>query len=75
MTVQEERIDAAPDPTAPLLEVTDLTVEFAADDTDFPEPDSPTRPSASPSRMSKLMPSTAVIVPILRRRTTPLVTG
>ena len=41
----------------------------------LPQPDSPTSPSASPSRMSKLMPSTAVIVPIVRRSTTPLVTG
>ncbi len=41
----------------------------------LPQPDSPTRPRASPSRMSKLMPSTAVMVPILRRITAPLVMG
>jgi peptide/nickel transport system ATP-binding protein len=32
VTVQAERIEEAADPTAPLLEVTDLTVEFEADD-------------------------------------------
>ena len=32
MTVQEEQIGTSPDPTAPLLEVQDLTVEFASDD-------------------------------------------
>ena len=37
----------------------------------LPQPDSPTRPSVSPSRMSKLMPSTACTVPT-RRRSTPL---
>ena len=31
--------------------------------TDLPEPDSPTMPSVSPRRRSKLMPSTALTVP------------
>ena len=41
----------------------------------LPQPDSPTSPSVSPSRMSKLMPSTARTVPTRRRRTAPLISG
>ena len=37
----------------------------------LPQPDSPTRPSVSPSRMSKLMPSTAWTVPTRRLNTAP----
>ena len=41
----------------------------------LPQPDSPTRPSVSPSRMSKLMPSTACTVPTRRLNTAPFMTG
>ncbi len=41
----------------------------------LPQPDSPTRPSVSPSRMSKLTPSTACTVPTRRRSTAPFVSG
>jgi peptide/nickel transport system ATP-binding protein len=36
VTLQEEQLDGAADPTAPLLEVTDLTVEFPGDDVVIP---------------------------------------
>src|SRR5690606_4351963 len=41
----------------------------------LPQPDSPTRPSASPLRMVKLTPSTAFTWPTARRNTIPRVTG
>ena len=41
----------------------------------FPHPDSPTSPRVSPSRMSKLTPSTARTVPTWRRKTTPFMSG
>ena len=41
----------------------------------LPQPDSPTSPSVSPSRMSKLMPSTACTVPTRRRSSAPFVSG
>jgi peptide/nickel transport system ATP-binding protein len=36
VTLQEEQLDGAADPTAPLLEVTDLTVEFPGEDAVIP---------------------------------------
>ncbi len=42
---------------------------------DLPQPDSPTRPSVSPRRTSKLRPSTARTAPTLRCTITPEVMG
>ena len=41
----------------------------------FPQPDSPTTPSVSPSRTVKLIPSTALTAPIWDLNTIPRVTG
>ena len=41
----------------------------------LPQPDSPTSPSVSRSRMSKLMPSTACTVPTRRRSSPPFSSG
>src|SRR5690554_651986 len=49
-----------------------MTVRAAVD---LPQPDSPTRPSVSPRRRSKLMPSTALTSPTWRRNTTPWRSG
>ena len=41
----------------------------------LPQPDSPTRPSVSPSRMSRSTPSTACTVPTRRLNTAPFISG
>jgi hypothetical protein len=42
---------------------------------DLPQPDSPTRPRVSPRRISKLTSSTALMSPMWRSRTIPLLIG